>query len=263
MTYLERLEQRVGPLPDWHYYDPDGLEYLLHTPNICEALFKIGDVFHTYANARAALIFTDQSDYGTLVDTNSSESECFVKAMFLQQALFGYNSCIDLSWQVLWLYYETKELDLLLESDRYEKSLNGCNLETLNGRLIMAKDNKMKDFVLRFTGTESYQKIREPYNYLKHRGAFHIPGLGYNEKYLPIGINGDKLACFHRRELIFVDWIENLVSFHHTFKEYFEVIINAVVPRYSEHPVNMNRALPYIQKIIDYKEIKVSGCEDK
>lgn len=55
-----KIEQRLGPLSDWYGYDPDGFEYLLHTPNICAALFKIGDVFHAYANARAALIFSDQ-----------------------------------------------------------------------------------------------------------------------------------------------------------------------------------------------------------
>ena len=250
-----KIEERLGPLPDWYGYDPDGFEYLLHTPNICAALFKIGNVFHAYANARAALVFSDQHDYGTLIDKDSKEPSAFVKSMFLQQALFGYNSCIDLSWQVAWLYYETQELDLL-EPGEYEKSLNKCNLETLNGRLILAKDYKMKDYILQFTGSGAYQKIREPYNYLKHRGSFHIPGLGYNEKELPISINGEKLKCFYRRELIFEEWVENLVSFHDVFRNYFEGIINMVVPKYGENPVNMNRAFPNIKKIIEYKATK-------
>ncbi|MFB5191999.1 hypothetical protein [Alicyclobacillus fastidiosus] len=232
-------------LPDWNKYMPAGTHYVKYPANVVAACFKIGDVYYSFCNARAALIFYDSDDYGELV--HDENGKLVFRAQQLYQALFHFNACIDFSWQATWLYVQEESLDLLYD-DLLEKAAKEFDLEKLLCQLTLAREFKLRDHITNYFN--SVQVFREKYNYLKHRGTFYIPGIGSNDGTTGFKYNEIDLHAFRRRELNFKSWEHELMDFYFQFIEYFEALIHFVVPSmYLDNSIGVEQLLHYGKRV--------------
>ena len=70
-----------------------------------------------------------------------------------------YNICIDLSWQVLWYYVGSKDISIINDKTRYNYEAQGCNLESLNYRLHLAKQEKLRTIINDFFNSDLVMEI--------------------------------------------------------------------------------------------------------
>lgn len=175
------------------------------------------------------MTYLDNKDFGDFAKYEISIT--YVKSMLIQNALFYYNTCIDLSWQVLYLFYEWRIADKLPTNQLYDKVLKECNSETLSYNLTLACQSKLKEqFVNYFFNKPIVRKIRENYNYLKHRGTFYFPGLGMNDANMGFLVQNKQLPVISRKAIDYDEWLADLLEFDKEFEIYFSPIVTTVVP---------------------------------
>lgn len=215
----------------WMEYKPGWEHYLECDPNIVAAGVKIEDVYRTISLARAHMFFQDVGDFGQLISEKDDLYLNFIKSTFLQDSMMYYNICIDLSWQVLWYYFGSNDINIIKDKVKYNSEARGCNLESLNYRLQLAKQEKLRNIINDFFNSDSVKEIRDLYNYMKHRGTFYVELMGKNEEFIPFNINGINPPMITRKELDLDDWTQKLTDFDREFVNYFELIISIVIPK--------------------------------
>ncbi|KMT23112.1 hypothetical protein [Clostridium cylindrosporum] len=236
---------------DIHYllkYTPYEDKYGLYTTNILFTAIKIVDVYHTICIARANLHYMDNDDYGNFA--SDEISKLFVNTLLIQNALIYYNFAIDYSWQVMWLYYSPMIKDMMPTNELYESTIKECDYQKLRLRLTLANEFKLRKFYLEnFFENNNTQEIRKLYNFIKHRGTVHFPGLGMNENKASVGLFGMEMPLISR-ESIDPDKLKNqLIDLDNMFVEYFEEIIGFLIP--SEYLLNgdgIRSCINYYQK---------------
>lgn len=250
--------ERIGEIPRWDKYEPQIQHYSNFSTNITSAAIKISDVNRTFCTGRASFIFYDCDDFGQLVRSDDELSKLYFRSILIYNSLSSYNICIDLSWQVVWLYLSDFGLDTIYDKKKLNDYLNSCTLETLNYQLVLAKESKIRNYINEFFNEILTQKIRRKYNYYKHKGAFHVPGLGINYGNLPFGFNNLALKQFSREEFDLDEWVNILIDFHLSFMKFFEGIINFVIPtQYLAQPLDFKSdTIEYGLKVQKYFENK-------
>lgn len=207
------IKDRIGSLPNWLKYKPTDLHYIKFPSNILASLHKAGDVLNTYCHARSALLFAHQKEYNNLIGSDTPEGLIFIRSHFLQNSMILYNICVDLSWQVVWLWHENEKLNFL-DKKILNDSLQGCKLDILLYDLTLMKEFKIRNYMRERFQSKLWVDSREKYNYFKHRGAFHIPNLGVNPSKVMFDVNGYQSNCFQKREFNLEEWSENLIEFN-------------------------------------------------
>lgn len=236
MTYEEISKD--GDYHEWFKYEPHDSQYVRFcesNPSAIAAGYKIADVYHSFCMAKASLLYTLESNYGDLARKEDSFSNLFVKAMFIQNAIFQYAICEDLSWQVVWAYILPSDIEYLMKNE-YEKMTKECNRDNLLEQLNCAisqkvlKAERIKDIVSNFDNDEDVMKFRTLYNYLKHRGNIHIEGLGNQDEYLMTMVNG-KMIKIPSRETYSLEELQEMAwKYHQKFKNYFSNLIAEIMP---------------------------------
>jgi hypothetical protein len=228
-------------IEEWNNYSPWIIQYTKYLPNVICASEKICDVYWQFSNARASIDFMDFDDYGQLIGRKDYLHTQYIRSKFLFDALAYYNYCIDLSWQVLFFYFGDHDYGMLQDKNRYEKTAKECNEGSLRLLLWFRKQNKIADFIFTFFNSSQTKEIREIYNYLKHRGTFYIDGLGLNDEFLPIGLNGSRLRMINRKEIDLYEWKDKLIQFDVSFVNYFNCLIKWIMPSdFKENNGNLN-----------------------
>lgn len=250
--------EEIGQIPDWYKYYPKDFHYFYFPVNINASAHKIIEVYDTFCAARAGLMFLECDDFGSLVEKDNELSKLYFRSFLFHSSLFNYNICIDLSWQVIWLYLAEPSLDLLYKNNCYKNYLKKCDSEALLYKLTLAKEYGIKDYIDGFFNDPFIQKIRGRYNYYKHRGSFYIQGLGLNNEHLDFSVAitpgpAFKLRKFTRDEIDIDTGIKKMIRFHNMFYKYFENIIKFVIPsNYLNYQTNLNDRFNYIMGIYKY-----------
>lgn len=174
---------------------------------------------------------------------------------------------------MLWLYYDNSgNKNKLPTNELYQKLMKECNLESLLCGLTEIQEVKIVEMLRnRFSPKNAvYSKIREYYNYLKHRATFHTSNLGINdaESCIPI-ITGAtiennqsylisyKLPLITRKLIEPEELKELLVEFDKEFVELCEYFFDLIVPKeYMEsNEVKMQQVIDYnISHLDELKE---------
>ncbi|MCY9014397.1 hypothetical protein [Bacillus inaquosorum] len=218
----------------WYKYRPGISQYVKYAQDnahLIAAGHKIEDVYTQFKLARASIMYLEVNDYGKLIFKKDDVHMKYIRSKFLFDALALYNYCIDLSWQVLYLYHGDSHFGVVQDEKYYLQATKDCDQESLKGRLVLiAKRKEIYDYVMNFFNEPLTKEIREAYNYIKHRGTFHIEGLGLNENVVPIGMDGTQLKMINRRSINIEDWKNKLIQFDISFINYFDDIIATLMP---------------------------------
>ena len=94
----------------WHEYEPldaQYVRYVISDQSVLTAGHKINDVYHTFCDARAALLSANYKNYGDLCADNDI-SRLWIRVTFLKEALIDYAISLDISWQVIWAFIQPK-----------------------------------------------------------------------------------------------------------------------------------------------------------
>ncbi len=263
MLIYERLPDI---LDTWGKYTPYETQYCRFEPNIIGAGHKIIDVYQTFCMARFSLASLDNNDYGQMVskEENGKHSDInlnFIRSFLIQNSLMYYNNAIDISWQVLVMFCDETGLDLIYKEGQYKK-VSSCEFQELKDRLMYweschTSESKtlraLHDHIDNFFNAPLTRQIREKYNYIKHRGTFYFPGLGMNCKTLSFGFNGKTPLAIAKDEFNIEEWKEILISFDIAFVNYFQFIIDNIMPvNYLDTKIGLNEMFQYGIKIEKY-----------
>ena len=229
-------------------------------PSVIAAGHKIGDVYHTFANAKQSFMSAGYDNYGELC-SESELSKLYIKTHFLLHAVIEYAICLDLSWQVIWAYVQPASLEYLLTNE-YKKMENECNRDNLKAQLDCAisqrnlKANRIKQIMIEFDNDSDVMKLRTLYNSLKHRGIIHFDGLGKNFKTMMMQVEGKSIQILRREEFT-VETIENMLfTYHQKFQEYFNKLIAEIIP--SDY---LNKKTSFIDYV--NASLKMSSIQNK
>ncbi|MGN7311559.1 hypothetical protein ACTHQ4_10725 [Alkalicoccobacillus gibsonii] len=247
-------------------YKPNLYHYANFKPHIIASGFKLDDICTQFGNARSSLAFIECDNYGELISVHNEIHLKYIRAKFLFDSLANYNYCIDLSWQFFYFYYGRDDTKLIFDNEEYLSQSKDCNEQEVRLRLYLA--NKSLDdegqevikSVYKFINKSYSKKLRESYNYLKHRGSFYVNGLGINEKTLPMIINNEEVEILHRREVDIEIMKRELINFDQTFINGLNKIVDKLMP---EAPPPSKFSLPIgslgelQRKYINYKLINV------
>ena len=249
MYTSREIEQIIGPIPTWHQYEPNDIHYIHFATqaSVLASAYKIADVYDAFCNARAGLLFAWQDNLREFMD-NTDDGLTFFRSHLLLNSLVLYNICIDLSWQVVWLRYETNDIILINNTKVYESSLKHCNLDALRYRLSLAQEYKVRNYITATFESSLWQEVREHYNYYKHRGNFHV-GIGENPTKLMFSYNGTQPKCLSQKTFNLNEWTGNLIKFHQEFSSYFETIIKYVIPSNYSSPIGTTELIKYMHMI--------------
>ncbi|WP_342537949.1 hypothetical protein MKY15_15665 [Sporosarcina sp. FSL K6-1540] len=246
----------------WREYTPDMKQYIefaKEDANLILAGHKIQDVYIQFKMARASLMYLEIDNYGQLIAENDEFHLTFIRSKFLFDALALYNYCIDLSWQVLYLYHGDAHFGVIQDEDYYIQATADCNLENLQGRLVkIAKRDGLFKYINDFFISTPTSEIRSAYNYIKHRGTFHIEGLGLNDDAIPIDMAGYKLKMLNRKSINIEEWKQKLIQFDISFVKYFEDIIFTLMPKnFTGNSVSINSMIVTALELGDWEKKKL------
>lgn len=225
---------------DWFGYAPQDSHYVKYAetnPSIIAAGHKIDDVFSVFASARALLLNANVQNYGDLF-SNDNISRLYAKCLFLTSAVIEYSICLDLSWQVIWSYIQPSSFEYLIKQ-QYKEIEKDCTRDSVLAQLncIIAQNSygivsaeKLKELLISFDNDPIVLKVRELNNMLKHRGMVHFIGLGSNPNKMLASIDHKSIPILSRPEYKIEDVEDMLFSYHFKFEEYFNNIINQIMP---------------------------------
>lgn len=258
MCESTRINSRFCNIHHWTRFDPQDDQYCKYDTYVVLAGFEIFNVYETLCLARTSLEYIECSDFGQLISFNDDIHLAFIRKIFMQNSIMYYNICIDLAWQVLWLYYGESSLDLIYNDKCFNKTLNECSYEGVLLRITLAKQYKLKGVVEEFHRYLQNTGIREAYNYIKHRGTFHYNNLGTNYDNMMMRFNGIDMKILSRKEIDLDEWINRLVEFDNNFSTYFSYIIEYIMPKDYEEPINIlsNRYIEYGLNVEKYLKEK-------
>ena len=231
-----RVENEVGLLPEtWMELEPNDLTYARYKPNIVAALYKASEVFQAFCQARSLLV-----DSGAVDDQEpEGMGRVFRKATLLQAALMQYVTCWDLSWQPLWFkYVEEADIRLINDTSYYEERIGKCRISRLKDTLQCRNMNQILGHLNHYDDDEFWSFLRDTYNYIKHRGTHHISGIGENLQYSIFSVNGIRPRMIAHREFDVDEWSNRLIRFNREFIDYYNAIVEDVMPEDYTNPVD-------------------------
>lgn len=156
---------------EWIKYEPRENHYVKYPTYITAAMFQVGGVYETLCRARVSLEYTTCNNYGELIYKSDESHLSFIRKTFIENAIIYYNICIDLSWQVLWLYSEADNLEMIYNEKNLNEVLRNCNYNELLYRLKLGVLENIIEKLNEFDGYVYRCGIRTKYNYIKHRGV--------------------------------------------------------------------------------------------
>lgn len=251
---MDSIYDKVQEIHHLMDYMPHEDKYGLYPTNIIFSCHKITDVYQTCSIARVNLHYMDSEDFGELAKDDISK--LFVNTMFLQNALLYYNFSIDLSWQIIWLYYDPFINNKMPNSKLFEECIKECDYENLRLRLTLARDIKLRKYYLEpFFNNPTVKEIRELYNFIKHRGTVHFPGLGLNDTKMAFSINEYCAPLVSRRTIDIKELKEKLIEFDKLFVKYLLDVINILIPdNYLNQSSTLDSIVNYYFKYKDQLE---------
>ena len=198
--------------------------------NIIFAANKINDIYFTYSSARANLHFLSNEDFGDFAKDDISI--LYNRVLLVNSALFYYNILIDLSWQLVWLFYSYESIGKMPTTKLYEKLSKDCTKDKLEFLLTLARENKIRDFYIRdFFENPLTKKIREKYNYMKHRGTYYYRGLGRNYEKSSGIINNYNIPLIHKEEIDIDALKQELLDLDILYGKYLFALIDILIPK--------------------------------
>lgn len=236
MVTASQIEERIvkNNIDEWRRYrpsDPQYIRYYENGSNYILAGIKIGDIYEQISLARASLIYLDVENYGQLISKHDDMHLLMIRSKFLFDALALYNYCIDLSWQFLYLVCGDAHKGIIFDEKYYLQSLKECDAESLEGRLVKICGLKeLHNKTTKFFNDPLTKEIREAYNYIKHRGTYHIEGLGLNDTHAGMSFNGQTIPFITRRTMNLNDFTEKLIEFDDNYFKYFSDLISETMP---------------------------------
>jgi hypothetical protein len=237
----------------WMNYTPFEPQYYKNEPYVIAAGLKIEDVYQSFSNGRADLSFIEVDNYGDVIAEHDELHLNYIRSKFLLSALSNYNYSIDLSWQMIWLFYGYIDYGHLYDKDKYLKATKDCTLESLRELLRYRKNYNLYLNIDNFFNSNLTRKVREKYNNLKHRGTFHFNGLGIQDDTLAISVDGYRHKMFKRPTIDLYEWKKVLTAFDIHFKSYFEYLIRVTMPRdYLDMSYDLLAPLEYHEKVKRY-----------
>lgn len=215
----------------WFGYFPNELNICKYTANQIMSLEKIKDVYQSLTYGRLCLDNLFKMNYGELIyNDQAGLGKAVIRYTIMNNCLSYYNYCIDYSWQVLWLYYNDMDESAYNNMDKYIEFMEKCRLTSLKDLLRTKGDKNIYNHINDFFMKEEVKNVRKKYNSIKHRGFYHIDGLGENYKETAVSVNGKRLPLLHREEIDLNELRSELIEFDSLFVSYFDVIIDKVVP---------------------------------
>lgn len=222
---MNKIEDYVYEIPNWIDYEPLDDQYGIYDSNIIVSMHKIGDVYDNFCRARALLIDVDN------VENGNNISNLYLKSALLLSALMHYETCIDLSYQVIWFrYIENDNIKLITNKKHLSKQLRKCNYISLKKNLEEKGYQEIIEYIDSITSRHLWKKIHSLYNYYKHKGSLHIEGIGKNPQYSMIMIGEKRPHILYRKEFNVDEWTELLIRFNGEFINYFNEIIKKILP---------------------------------
>ena len=215
----------------WRNYEPKDSDYVDYHTYITSAMFQVIGVYNILCKARASLEFIECNDYGELISCSDENHLAFIRNMFIESSIIYYNICVDLSWQVLWLYCEQDDLNIIYNQKTLDKILKRCNYSELIYRLKLGGLEKIIKKLKEFNEYLHQSGVRTKYNYIKHRGVYHYNGFGENYSTMLMSYNGMEVKIFSRKEINVNEWSEMLLNFDFEFVKYFNYILEEIVPK--------------------------------
>ncbi|PFG03038.1 hypothetical protein [Bacillus sp. es.036] len=215
---------------EYHTFEPHYLKYL---PNETLAGTKIHDVYTQFSNARSSLDFCDFNKLKNVFMNSNDLGIKYMQSKFFFDSLAHYNYCIDLSWQVLYFYYGSKDYGMLNEK-KYINTAKNCKLVEV--KKLLGKENTYYKLANSFFNGSKTKEIRDKYNHLKHRGTFHIDGLGIGDSnFFPMVLSdGSKPPMLARETINIEEWRVKLIAFDISFVEYFNQLIKVMPDDYTD-----------------------------
>lgn len=221
-------------IDEWKWYKPSISQSTRYPPYELAAGLKIEDIYIQLKNARSSLLFMQYDSYKPFVIEDSEITSTYMRSKFLFDALANYNYCIDLSWQFLYLYYGNTDYGIIQDSKIYESETKQCNKESLRYRMIgLAKEPEKFEYIMNFFNKPLTKEIRNAYNYIKHRGTYHVKGLGVQgDDKFPTVFPGSvpTLKIITRETIDLGEWRSKLINFDISFYQYFNKLIKETMP---------------------------------
>lgn len=258
-NYMQRYNlSDLDNIEHWIEYRPDQAQYINFSgehANLILAGHKIEDVHRQFQMARTSLKSIEIDDFGQLIEKNNDIALKLIRSKFLFDALALYNYCIDLSWQMVYLYHGDAHIGTIQDEKYYIKATKKCTHYSLEKRLIKVKKKEsLINHIKKFNEHILTKEIREAYNYMKHRGTFHVEGLDSNKDKLPFVFNGHEPKMLNRRTINIEEWKIKLIHFDKNFYHYFESIINDLMPdEYLDRKVSWEDLMNATQKLTDFE----------
>ena len=254
MKKCKGIDNKFKDIHNWARFDPIEYQYYKYEEHIVLAGFEIFNVYETLCLARTSLDYIECDDFGQLISFNDDVHLAFIRKIFMQNSIIYYNICIDLAWQVLWLYYGESSLRLVYNEDYLEKTLKECSYEGALYRITLAKQYKLREIIEEFHKYLKKTGIREAYNYIKHKGTFYYKNLGVNDRNMLCSFNGIDLKMLNRKEIDLNEWSSKLIEFDDRFTTYFTNVIDYIMPKDYDESISLlsNEALQYFLKVKNY-----------
>ena len=177
---------------NWSKYHPDEVQSREHESFIDAAAFKIVDVYTAFCYFDCSLRFFRSKNYGELSTNITEENQLFFKSMFVFNALFYINSCKDYILQLIYCFCQNHSEKMydheVLEKEFENSDMSNLVEEKLKVLIALAsvEKDKLETILSLKRDVENYFNnkylITYKCNYIKHRGMFHIPGMGQNNK---------------------------------------------------------------------------------
>lgn len=237
-------------------------------PHIIYAANKVSDVYYAIASARSYLSDLECNDFGQLISKHDENHLQYLKWKFLQGSLAHYNYAIDISWQVLWFYLGDNSFLFMNKPHLYEKYSTKCTMERLEMKLKICNMIEMKEHINTFFNNELTSKLRELYNYVKHRGSLNIikseewqthflmscKDKDSDREYLP--------TMIARRNFDLEELRQTLIDFDISFHTYFEKIISCVMPQnFIDTKYSFSNAFTHCYTRMDFEDNDIEHHE--
>ena len=150
-------------------------------------------------------------------------------------------------------YYGYILKQIIYDKKRLDKILEQCKYDELIYRLKLGGLEEIIEKIKEFDGYLYKSGVRTKYNYIKHRGVYHYMGLGENYTKMLIRYEDIEPKVLSREEINIEEWTKILLDFDDNFVEYFNYILQKIVPEDYCKKINMMDS-KYVCEYIKYCE---------
>lgn len=197
-----------------------------------EILRRFSAVYHTWAEARFNLAIAQLKNYPLFLSEDSdTESHLWITTVFLNSSIIAYQSLFDLILQVSWVYYKLYSNFQVSKSDPTKLSVTTENIDIIMRKckwesILKYKsilDSQYWNLLSTFKDTETYNRVNELANSLKHRYNINYEEIAIDEQLLVQGQNYNSADTLSYENIDKV--IKELKDYH---KEIYAIIKSMV-----------------------------------